>query len=162
FAGGFALPSAEAVAGGDGLAHDAILDLLLRLVGKSMLQREHPADGEARYRLLEPVRQYAWGRLRAAGEEAAARRRHCAWGLALARASADPWGSALVLQALGSVHAYVGEEARAVARFDEANRLFRALGDDWGVAAVVCSQGELALARRDYARAEALFVEQRR
>ncbi|HEU5328589.1 MAG TPA: LuxR C-terminal-related transcriptional regulator [Thermomicrobiales bacterium] len=87
FAGGFSLLGAEAVAG-DSFAEAAILDLLVRLVDKSMVLREQQSAGEARYRLLEPIRQYAWGRLRATGEEAVARERHYAWCLALAEAAA--------------------------------------------------------------------------
>jgi non-specific serine/threonine protein kinase len=60
-----------------------VLDLLLRLVDKSLVVAEERA-GEARYRLLETVRQYGWERLREAGEEASVRDRHAAWALALA------------------------------------------------------------------------------
>jgi predicted ATPase/class 3 adenylate cyclase len=75
FAGGWTLEAAEAVCAGNGIARDEVLDLLARLVDKSLaLVREQP-DGTARYRLLESVRQYGWDRLLVAG--AAMERRNC-------------------------------------------------------------------------------------
>jgi predicted ATPase len=41
-------------------------------------------DGRSRYRLLEPVRQYAWEHLHASGELEAVRKRHAATFLAFA------------------------------------------------------------------------------
>ena len=61
FVGGWTLEAAEAVGAGDGLAADAVLDLLTRLVDKSLAQVDEGAAGEGRYRLLETVRQYAAG-----------------------------------------------------------------------------------------------------
>ena len=73
FAGGWVLPAAEAV-GEEGEVHSAdVVDLLDRLVQKSLV--EFDADG-GRYRLLETVRQYATERLVEAGEDAATRTRH--------------------------------------------------------------------------------------
>ena len=69
---------------GEGVAAREVLDLLARLVDKSLVQAEAERGGEARYRLLETVRQYAAERLAEAGEAAAARDRHAAWCLALA------------------------------------------------------------------------------
>jgi non-specific serine/threonine protein kinase len=91
FAGGFALEAAETVcAGGPGapVAADAVLDLLTGLVDKSLVLAE-PRGAEARYRLLESLRQYAEERLRQAGEAGAVRERHLAWCLGLSRAVAD-------------------------------------------------------------------------
>lgn len=72
FAGGFSLEGAEAVAGRD------VLDVLARLVARSLVIAEEQ-DGEARYRLLETIRQYAQDKLAEAGELADARARHLAW-----------------------------------------------------------------------------------
>jgi predicted ATPase/DNA-binding SARP family transcriptional activator len=93
FAGGFTLEAAEAVgAGPDGAegpdaagveAHD-VLDLLTRLVDKSLVGAAPPPDGAARYRLLETLRQYAQERLAGSGEADAVRDRHAAFYLALA------------------------------------------------------------------------------
>ncbi len=73
FAGGWVLSAAEAV-GAEGAVHAAdILDLLDRLVQKSLVE----FDAEiGRYRLLETVRQYAIERLDEAGEGDTARTRH--------------------------------------------------------------------------------------
>lgn len=63
FAGGFSLEAVELVCAGDGLEPSAILDLLTRLVEKSLVLTEVGAK-IYRYRLLEPVRQYALAKLR--------------------------------------------------------------------------------------------------
>jgi non-specific serine/threonine protein kinase len=89
FAGGFTLEAAEAVcAPGATRAVSLrqtgnVLDQLLGLVEKSLVGYE-PQRGEARYRLLETVRQYAWEQLTASGELPAARDRHRDWCLQLA------------------------------------------------------------------------------
>jgi predicted ATPase len=85
FAGGFGLEAARAVAVGGAVARDDVLDALARLVDKSLVVAEE-RDGEARYRLLETIRQYAADRLGEAGEAAATRDRHLAWFLAFAEA----------------------------------------------------------------------------
>jgi non-specific serine/threonine protein kinase len=94
FAGGWTLEAAEAVgpdpAGGPGgdPARDDVLDLLTRLVDKSLVLAEAPAAGPARYRLLETLRQYAQHKLAEAAEGAAVRGRHAAHYLALAERAA--------------------------------------------------------------------------
>ncbi len=60
-----------------------VLDLLLRLIDKSLVVVED-RGGEARYRLLETVRQYGRDRLVEAGESATAERQHRDWYLELA------------------------------------------------------------------------------
>ena len=67
-------------------AEPDILNALARLVDKSLLLVEEQ-DGQARYRLLETIRQYAHSRLHAAGETAAARDHHLDHFLALAEAA---------------------------------------------------------------------------
>jgi non-specific serine/threonine protein kinase len=84
FAGGWTLAAVEAVCAGVDLAPGAILDLLTGLIDKSLAQAEPTVGDGMRYRLLETVRQYAWGRLREGGEEQAVCDRHLAWCLALA------------------------------------------------------------------------------
>ena len=56
FVGGFSLEAVEAISGADAL------NLLEQLLNKSLVQVEE-AEGEARYRLLESIRQYARDRL---------------------------------------------------------------------------------------------------
>jgi non-specific serine/threonine protein kinase len=89
FAGGWDLEAAEAAAGeSDESGADgggAVLDGLARLVDKSLVIAETPADGAARYRLLETVREYALERLETGGEAERVRRRHAAHYLALAQ-----------------------------------------------------------------------------
>jgi non-specific serine/threonine protein kinase len=95
FAGGWTLEAAEAicadVAGvslsvsplGPSIRPDEILDLLAHLVDKSLVVVED-RGGEARYRLLETVRQYGREKLIESGEEAVLRGRHLNWVLARA------------------------------------------------------------------------------
>jgi predicted ATPase len=78
FAGPFSLDAAEAVAAGDGVPPAAVLDILCRLVDRSLVNLDDAGD-EARYRLLETIRAYAVEKLAAAGGEPAARARHRAW-----------------------------------------------------------------------------------
>jgi non-specific serine/threonine protein kinase len=84
-AGGWTLDDAEAICSGDGIEDWEVLDLLSRLVDKSLVEREREAGVDrARYRMLETVRQYAFDRLREKTEEPAVRRRHRDWFLGLA------------------------------------------------------------------------------
>jgi len=71
--------------------HDAlrVLDLLTRLVDKSLVVVEGAGDEGVRYRLLEPVRQYGCGRLMEAGEAEEMRRRHLELYAALAESAVD-------------------------------------------------------------------------
>ncbi|MGH2387840.1 MAG: ATP-binding protein, partial [Chloroflexota bacterium] len=87
FAGGWTLDAAEAVGGGDGAEARAVLDCLAGLVRKSLVLIEERPDrraGEARYRLLDTVRQYGQERLAAAGGTEGPCDRHLGWYLALA------------------------------------------------------------------------------
>jgi non-specific serine/threonine protein kinase len=86
FAGGFTLEAAEAVAGtGD---DEDTLDLLTRLVEKSLVLAEVGSGGEARYRLLETLRQYGRERLIARGGLDEMQRRHAVHYAALAGTAA--------------------------------------------------------------------------
>ncbi len=76
-AGGWTLETAEEVCAGPGIARDEVLELLAQLVDKSMVLVD-TRDLVARYRLLEPVRQYALERLEAAGEATEYQARHAA------------------------------------------------------------------------------------
>ncbi len=83
FAGGWTLEAAEAVCAEDGIAEGEVLDLLSRLVDKSLVVVRERA-GEARYRFLETIRQYGLEKLRESGEAAAVQRRHTLFFLELA------------------------------------------------------------------------------
>ena len=91
FAGSFRWRATEEVAAGAGVEERQVADLLGRLVDKSLVVAEEDADGY-RYRLLEPMRQYARERLAEAGEAMTVEARHLAFSLELARA-ADPEGA---------------------------------------------------------------------
>jgi predicted ATPase/DNA-binding SARP family transcriptional activator/DNA-binding CsgD family transcriptional regulator len=88
FAGGFTLEAAQAVWTGEGLEDEDILELLSRLVEKSLVMVTGE-EGILRYRMLEPVRQYGQERLEECGEADAVRRRHAEFFLALAK-EAEP------------------------------------------------------------------------
>ncbi|MGQ0575362.1 MAG: ATP-binding protein, partial [Pseudonocardia sp.] len=85
FTGSWVLDTAEAVCVGVGLDRADIADVLGCLLDHALVQRT--ADG--RFRLLEPVRQYAAGRLRERGEEDAVRDRHARDRLAFAEGVAS-------------------------------------------------------------------------
>ncbi len=74
-AGGCTLSAAEAVCGADDLPAADVLDLLARLVDRSLVTVTHTADGP-RYRLLESVAAYCVERVHEAGEFEPLRRRH--------------------------------------------------------------------------------------
>jgi predicted ATPase/DNA-binding CsgD family transcriptional regulator len=73
---GWSLEMAEEVCADDGIGAADLLDLLAALVDKSLVVREPEALGQARYRLLDTIREYAAGKLAKAGEEPEFRRRH--------------------------------------------------------------------------------------
>jgi predicted ATPase/DNA-binding SARP family transcriptional activator len=83
FAGGFTLEAAEEVCAGEGIEREEVLDLLSHLVDKSLVLVGE-RGGEARYRLLETVRQYGREKLDESGEEPAIRRHHADFFLRLA------------------------------------------------------------------------------
>jgi predicted ATPase/DNA-binding CsgD family transcriptional regulator len=85
FAGDWNLAAVEAVCGGDAIEPSTVLDLLGRLVDKSLVVAQLPnTGGEVRYRLLETLREYGLERLRADDNIAATKRRHALYFLGLA------------------------------------------------------------------------------
>jgi len=82
FAGGTSLEAAEYVCAGAPVDQMDILDMLGRLVEKSLVFTD-PTSAEARFRLLETVREYARERLVEAAEGEATLRRHRDWYLTL-------------------------------------------------------------------------------
>ena len=86
FAGGWDLEAAEAICTGWPLGQAEALDLMTRLVDKSLVVAED-REGKERYRLLEPIRQYAAEHLTTGDDEASTRRRHAEHFLALAQAA---------------------------------------------------------------------------
>ncbi len=102
FAGGWTVESAEAVCAGGGVETSEILDLLMQLVDKSLVGVSMRGS-EARYGLLEAVRQYGRERLREAADSDDVRRLHFDWYLKLAELAEpeffgpheDVWGERL-------------------------------------------------------------------
>jgi predicted ATPase len=86
FAGSFGVEAVEGICADAQLSAGDTLDLLVRLVEKSLVQVES-ASGGHRYRLLETVRQDARERLVAAGERERVEAAHRSWYLALAEAA---------------------------------------------------------------------------
>jgi predicted ATPase/DNA-binding CsgD family transcriptional regulator len=93
FAGGWTLEAAEEVCAGAGVEEAEVLDLLTRLVDKSLVLVTEQG-GETRYRILETIRQYGTEKLEGSGEEQEVRGRHAAFFLALAE-ELEPamWGT---------------------------------------------------------------------
>ena len=90
FAGGCTLEAAEAPSragpGRDETGGD-LLEGLASLAEKSLLSAGHEIAGEARFEMLETVREFGLEQLAAAGEEAAVRAAHARYYLALVEAS---------------------------------------------------------------------------
>jgi predicted ATPase/DNA-binding SARP family transcriptional activator len=106
FTGGFALEAAETVPATGAIASSDVLDLLASLVDRSLVvMREH--GGEARYELLETVRQYARVRLLADDAEASGElsARHAHYYLQLAGAADEALHDAQQLTALAALDA---------------------------------------------------------
>jgi predicted ATPase/DNA-binding CsgD family transcriptional regulator/Tfp pilus assembly protein PilF len=80
---GWNLEMAEQVCGDEAIPADRVLDLLAALIDKSLVTLDGELEGDARYRLLDTIREYAARRLAASGEGPEIRRRHRAYMLAL-------------------------------------------------------------------------------
>ncbi|MDQ4042275.1 MAG: NB-ARC domain-containing protein, partial [Actinomycetota bacterium] len=144
FAGGWTLEAAEAVGVGEGIEEEDVLDLLSRLLDKSLVVTETPLEeGALRYRMLEPVRQYGLERLEASGEAERVRERHAQQYLALAE-QAEPElmeaDQASWLKRLGIEHANLRaalswtlgpEDAEPKERAELGLRLAATLGQFW-------------------------------
>jgi predicted ATPase/DNA-binding CsgD family transcriptional regulator len=141
FAGGWTLSAAEEVCR-DAVRND-IVNLLGKLVDKSLVLAEKTTGDEARYRMLEPVRQYARERLEETGGGDRVRERHARYYLALAeRAEQELGGTGQVawLERLATEFpnlrislswCFEGGGAKPEARADLGLRLGAALGQFW-------------------------------
>jgi len=88
FAGGFTLESAEAVASGAGLVPSSVLDLVGRLVDKSLVLPIVGPDGAIRYQMLTTVQEFGRERLVESEETEAVRGLHLKYFLSLAEQAA--------------------------------------------------------------------------
>ena len=73
---GWNLDMAEQVCSDEAIPADAVLGLLISLIDKSLVVLDGEAAGDARYRLLDTIREYAAERLATAGEQSALSLRH--------------------------------------------------------------------------------------
>jgi predicted ATPase/DNA-binding CsgD family transcriptional regulator len=73
---GWNLDMAEQVCSDKAIPADAVLGLLISLIDKSLVVLDGEAAGDARYRLLDTIKQYVAERLDAAGEKDALSLRH--------------------------------------------------------------------------------------
>ena len=87
FVGGFTLEAAEAVGPAGSVGVEGVLDLLGLLAEQSLVAGVAGGD-EARYGMLEPVRQYARQRLEESGEDEEALLKHTEYFLTLAEKAA--------------------------------------------------------------------------
>jgi predicted ATPase len=76
FSGGWDLESAQTVAGFDPLDALDVFDQLEQLINKSLITVAYPPGGDARYGMLESIRQFAQDKLFEAGEGQTLRDRH--------------------------------------------------------------------------------------
>ena len=138
FAGGWTLEAAEAVCGGEGIDPSDVLDLLARLVDKSLVVTNSNAGGVAgltRFHFLEALHQYALERLVEAGEEVRVRERHLVYFIALGEAVALEWANPAFMDAASQARRldldfenvrYVQNWAAETGRVDAAVRLIKA------------------------------------
>jgi non-specific serine/threonine protein kinase len=82
--------AAEAVCRGEEVPAEGVLEVIAQLVNKSLVSVTND-ELKARYRLLEPVRQYAEERLAGSNDEHVAHEQHVSWFLAF---SERPTGAA--------------------------------------------------------------------
>jgi predicted ATPase/transcriptional regulator with XRE-family HTH domain len=92
FGGGFTREAVQAVCGGESRPPDATARTLAALVDKSMVQVLPDAAAEARFGMLETVREYAGERLAESGEGPLLANRHAAYFCELVEAGAPPVG----------------------------------------------------------------------
>lgn len=132
-ADGCAAESAEAVCAGEDVPEEEVLDVLIRLVDRSLVvMTERPGEGP-RYRLLESVAAYAAERLAEAGEERRTRAEHARHYIGLAeRAERRLYGpdQARWLNTLDTESANL-RLALEAATGDDALRLVNALAWYW-------------------------------
>ena len=84
FAGGWTLEAAEAVCSAGGIRQEDVLDLLGGLVDKSLVVARTSTGRAVRYRMLEPIRQYARVKLGESGKTEEIRRQHAEYLVVLA------------------------------------------------------------------------------
>ena len=137
--GGCTLEAAEALAADDP-PPAAVLDQLESLLDKSLLRQVEGVDGEARFVMLETLREFGAAALEASGEARVIRRRHLGFFLALAEQAEASLESAeqvgwidRMQQEYGNLRAALEWSRTAEGAEDMCLRLASALGLFWEV-----------------------------
>jgi predicted ATPase len=94
FVGGCTLEGVEAVCDTKGDLDLDLLDGMASMVDKSLVQQVEQANGEARFMMLETIREYAREKLEASSEKAMTKRAHAAYCLVLAEEVGEQSGVA--------------------------------------------------------------------
>jgi predicted ATPase/DNA-binding CsgD family transcriptional regulator len=94
FPAGWTIDMVEAVCSGEGIDKGRMLNLLSSLVKKSLIVADTTSHSQARYRLLETIREYALEKLVNAGESEQLRDRHLALFLSRAEEASPKLGEA--------------------------------------------------------------------
>jgi predicted ATPase/DNA-binding NarL/FixJ family response regulator len=140
---GWNLEMAEQVCAGGAIRPDQVLDLLAALIDKSLVTLDPEVGGQAHYRLLDTIREYATDRLNASGEGPAMRLVHRDYMLRMAEGVVDqafvrgdpPWPARVAMY-----HRIAAERANFVAALtaslehhdaEEGLRLCCALRSPW-------------------------------
>src|SRR5439155_3343168 len=90
FQSSFDIAAAERIAGGGDVDELAVLDVLGRLVDKSLVQVDEMPNGEVRYWLLDTIRHFGRDRLAEEGEVDDTQARHLDWVRDLCEAAEPP------------------------------------------------------------------------
>jgi predicted ATPase/class 3 adenylate cyclase len=103
FQGGWSLSVAQEVVGFEPLDEFTVFDLMEQLINKSVVNVEYPAEGKARYSLLESIRQYAQAKLFEVGEGELLRNRHADFYVRFAEEAEPQLAGAAMVEWLGKV-----------------------------------------------------------
>ncbi len=90
FAGGFTLEAVETICSDEHLNPGAVLELLARLVDRSLVMVDQQGEAE-RYRMLETIREYGRDKLADAGEVERLRSRHLDYFVELVERAESEW-----------------------------------------------------------------------
>ena len=143
FVGGWTLEAAEETCSGEGIEESEVLDLLSELVERSLVVTEAGDEEVVRFRMLEPIRQYAQERLQQSGDTGTFQVRHAGYYLELAELAKHELMGSRQMPALGRLKKERGnfraalswaldaEEEDTVERAELGLRLAAALGRFW-------------------------------
>ncbi|HEY1294349.1 MAG TPA: helix-turn-helix domain-containing protein, partial [Chloroflexota bacterium] len=138
FVGGWTLDAAEVIAADVRLPADRVLDGLQALADSSLAQRLDQSTDEARFEMLETVREYAAARLTESGEESALRDAHLEYYVTLAEQVAPQLFGPALVESLARLDGDVGNFRAALDWARERGhsamglRLAGALAPFWG------------------------------